>query len=298
MAQIDAEAPIDQGEAPKLDVMAVGRPFVFRVGQQYTRREIQRIVGEIEGAGGKWDTGYLSHQGAYFVFCGVGVAGRDGHDHGNFFDGDDLIWHGKQNSRVGQAMVDALTSSGTEVHLFWRSDARAPFTYAGRATAVEVRDEQPVLVRWRFLDADLPEAPSPDEVAATIGVTFKEGAVKQVLVNAYERKPQARLACIKEYGYNCVVCRFNFREHYGKLGDNFVHVHHLRPLALAQEEYELDPVQDLRRGRQDFCVRGGWVNGLGQFLYGLQAPARPPEAPRLSHGHMVQLVRGLHAHAG
>lgn len=37
-----------------------------------------------------------------------------------------------------------------EVHVFWRADERDPFTYAGLAKAVEVSDDIPVKVRWRF----------------------------------------------------------------------------------------------------------------------------------------------------
>jgi len=38
----------------------------------------------------------------------------------------------------------------SEVHIFWRADDRDPFTYAGLGKAVEVIDETPVRVRWRF----------------------------------------------------------------------------------------------------------------------------------------------------
>jgi len=33
---------------------------------------------------------------------------------------------------------------------------------------------------------------------------------------------------------------------YGERGKGFIHVHHLRPLADVGEEYELDPIADLR----------------------------------------------------
>jgi 5-methylcytosine-specific restriction protein A len=35
-------------------------------------------------------------------------------------------------------------------------------------------------------------------------------------------------------------------ELYGKLGDGVIHVHHLRELASLGEEYEVDPIKDLR----------------------------------------------------
>ena len=84
----------------------------------------------------------------------------------------------------------------------------------------------------------------PDELEP--GQKYAEGAKKQVRVNAYERNPKARAACLKHYGYDCAVCGFNFESKYGTLGKEFIHVHHLKPLALTDGEYKLDAVADLR----------------------------------------------------
>jgi 5-methylcytosine-specific restriction protein A len=75
---------------------------------------------------------------------------------------------------------------------------------------------------------------------------FVEGASHQVTVNAYERNPAARAACIAHYGSTCVVCGFNFGAVYGPLGKGFIHVHHLKPLAEISGRYEVDPITDLR----------------------------------------------------
>lgn len=84
----------------------------------------------------------------------------------------------------------------------------------------------------------------PDELEP--GHKYVEGARKQVRVNAYERDPRARKACLKRHGSCCAVCGFDFEARYGALGRGFIHVHHLKPLALTDGEYELDPVNDLR----------------------------------------------------
>lgn len=92
---------------------------------------------------------------------------------------------------------------------------------------------------------ELPEAFFlPDEVEE--GQTYIEGAMKRVPVNAYERNPQARRACLREHGTDCSVCGFSFGEEYGEIGAGYIHVHHLKPLAQAGGAYELDPVEDLR----------------------------------------------------
>jgi predicted HNH restriction endonuclease len=43
-----------------------------------------------------------------------------------------------------------------------------------------------------------------------------------------------------------IVCGFDFVAAYGELGDGFIHVHHVRPLSDIGEEYEVDPIKDLR----------------------------------------------------
>lgn len=73
-----------------------------------------------------------------------------------------------------------------------------------------------------------------------------EGAKKSITVNVYERSHKARRMCIEKHGLQCAVCNFHFELFYGKLGAGFIHVHHLKPVSEIGEEYELDPVSDLR----------------------------------------------------
>lgn len=84
----------------------------------------------------------------------------------------------------------------------------------------------------------------PDELEP--GLLYSEGARRQVRVNAYERNPRARSSCLAHYGSICAACGLNFEERYGEIGKGFIHVHHLRPLALTDGNYRLDPVADLR----------------------------------------------------
>jgi hypothetical protein len=73
-----------------------------------------------------------------------------------------------------------------------------------------------------------------------------EGAVCRVMVNAYERNPEARERCIEKHGTSCYICGFSFGAVYGELAEGYIHVHHLRPLSKVNREYRVDPVQDLR----------------------------------------------------
>jgi 5-methylcytosine-specific restriction protein A len=84
----------------------------------------------------------------------------------------------------------------------------------------------------------------PEEVEAVD--TLYEGAVRHIVVNAYERNPEARQRCIAHYGTSCVICGFSFAVVYGAVGHGVIHVHHLRPLSEISEQYEVDSVRDLR----------------------------------------------------
>lgn len=87
----------------------------------------------------------------------------------------------------------------------------------------------------------------PDEVREIEEtIILKEGSIRQIKVNAYERNNQARKKCIEYYGTGCYVCGFNFEDIFGDIGTGFIHVHHLIPLSEINQEYEVDPIKDLR----------------------------------------------------
>jgi putative restriction endonuclease len=85
----------------------------------------------------------------------------------------------------------------------------------------------------------------PEEIAATTA-PLVEGAVCRVSVNAYERNPEARRRCLEAHGTRCCICGFSFGAVYGEVGEDYIHVHHLRPLSEIDGEYVVDPVADLR----------------------------------------------------
>ncbi|WP_321867029.1 HNH endonuclease [Paraburkholderia tropica] len=84
----------------------------------------------------------------------------------------------------------------------------------------------------------------PDDVVGA--KAYHEGAVTQVLVNRYERDPEARAAAIAHYGCKCCACGFDFEAKYGELGRGFIHVHHIVDIATIGTSYQVDPIKDLR----------------------------------------------------
>lgn len=75
--------------------------------------------------------------------------------------------------------------------------------------------------------------------------TYSEGLMKRTLVTRYERDEFARKKCLEIHGYDCSVCNMNFEKTYGKLGHEFIHVHHVEPISTRGGSYFLDPTKDL-----------------------------------------------------
>ncbi len=88
------------------------------------------------------------------------------------------------------------------------------------------------------------KAAIPEEVVPS--EKYAEGAVKTIIVNAYERNRVARSKCIEHHGLVCGVCGLSMSNLYGDLGEGVIHVHHLRELASLGKQYFVDPIKDLR----------------------------------------------------
>ena len=130
----------------------------------------------------------------------------------------------------------AVTSAGEPVKgtRFARSHSPRLMAYAALVADSEGQERDPGNVETSQELVD-------DELTMVL-----EGARSTVLVNVYERDPNARTACIAKWGANCSICSFNFGERYGDLGEGFIHVHHLKSLSEIGAQYELNPVTDLR----------------------------------------------------
>ncbi|MDI1480388.1 HNH endonuclease [Polyangium sp. y55x31] len=212
---------------------------------KYTRPDVKERVGLSRDAkGGNWDTGIVEHANEFLIFANVGTEGRTGHNYGNRWERNCLRWYHKAGSHLAWRSVQKLLESGRRVHVFWRTSNKRSFEYAGMAIAVEVVDTSPVEILWSFESYDVTEllVHSPEQVTGE----YREGAMRKILVNAYERDRAARQACIAHYGLECAVCDLRFEERYGALGAGFIHVHHVIPLSDLGPDYRLNPITDLR----------------------------------------------------
>lgn len=121
----------------------------LKIGDQYTRAEVQRRLNIAPARGGPWYTGYIRHGQAFYLFCNVGVAGRTGHAYGNRWRGGDLEWFAKGSARPAHNEIRSLLSGRYAVHIFVRDQNRRPFTYVGEgAVKSSEMDLRPIKVLW------------------------------------------------------------------------------------------------------------------------------------------------------
>lgn len=96
---------------------------------------------------------------------------------------------------------------------------------------------------YELIKSDFEDIKYADEIEADM--KYSEGKTKQILVNSYERNAIARRKCIEYYGLNCQVCNFNFENVFGRIGKDFIHVHHVVDISSIGKEYSVDPIKDL-----------------------------------------------------
>lgn len=74
---------------------------------------------------------------------------------------------------------------------------------------------------------------------------ISEGALQEIHVTKHERNPYLRRRCIEIHGWRCKGCGLDFKEKYGKLGADFIEVHHLYPISRTDGEHTVDPATEL-----------------------------------------------------
>lgn len=98
---------------------------------------------------------------------------------------------------------------------------------------------------------NIDKAVIPEEIDEEDLADIKEGHKKQIVVNAYERNPEARKRCIAYYRklnngkIKCEICGFDFGKVYGEEFEGKIHIHHIRDIATIGEEYVVDAIKDL-----------------------------------------------------
>jgi 5-methylcytosine-specific restriction endonuclease McrA len=82
--------------------------------------------------------------------------------------------------------------------------------------------------------------PNPEDIG-----NVKDGEVRDIHSDVYERNPKNRVACLNHFGYKCQICGFDFSTFYGPEFAGKIEVHHIDPLCRTKSAQPIDPVKDL-----------------------------------------------------
>ena len=75
---------------------------------------------------------------------------------------------------------------------------------------------------------------------------YEEGSLLDCHGSKYERSRKARKECLEYYGYTCRVCGFDFEKQYGKIGREFIEVHHRTEVSsYGGTNHKVHPIEDL-----------------------------------------------------
>lgn len=83
------------------------------------------------------------------------------------------------------------------------------------------------------------------ETAQTARTVFEEGRRYPIELEAAERNPKARAACLEHHGTTCKVCGFSGSLRFGPLGLDLIHVHHIKEVSTQEGVYQIDPLTEL-----------------------------------------------------
>ena len=118
------------------------------------------------------------------------------------------------------------------------------------AIVIDQGDEElacDVIYPWvfRFFGAIMALLPLKEVPSSHASLGEEEGAEFESKSKQYERSKINRAACIEIHGLNCQVCNLNFENVYGKLGEGFIHIHHVTPVSMMNGSYTINPEKDL-----------------------------------------------------
>lgn len=111
------------------------------------------------------------------------------------------------------------------------------------ADSIDAEKEIHLVQEWSKLAVGL--VLSLLEISNIEELKHAEGKITEIVQNRYERNPVNRELCLSANGYICKICGFDFEKVYGRIGHDFIHVHHIEMVSSFGGEYFLDPVTDM-----------------------------------------------------
>ena len=106
---------------------------------------------------------------------------------------------------------------------------------------LRIRVKTRLLLEGRYRDA---ENITDDDILDIR--TKTEGGLKVIISTKTERDSSLRKDAIRIHGTKCKVCNFDFSKTYGKWANDYIEVHHMKPISNAKEiKVDTNPSTDL-----------------------------------------------------
>lgn len=106
---------------------------------------------------------------------------------------------------------------------------------------LRIRVKTKLLLEERYRDA---ENKTDDDILDIR--TKTEGGLKVIISTKAERDGSLRKDAIRIHGTKCKVCDFDFNKTYGKWANDYIEVHHMKPISNAKEiKVDTNPSTDL-----------------------------------------------------
>jgi predicted HNH restriction endonuclease len=74
---------------------------------------------------------------------------------------------------------------------------------------------------------------------------YEDGTPRMVWSTRYERNPRLRRLAVQAHGVICMACKFDFGVVYGTHGQDYIHVHHCKPISTTSTIRYVDPKLDM-----------------------------------------------------
>ena len=170
----------------------------------------------------------------------------------DFFDGQILQFEGQTRGRT-DALIINHEIEGNEIIVFYRKKKREfpnyGFRYLGQFyysshTPRKMIDEPTQFVLYPL---DVMQDDNKGDVVKIESESqiLTEGKEKTRIQTYYERNSKLRKEALRIHGTQCKVCGFIFAEKYGKLGEGYIEIHHLKLHSSVKGERDIDPRVDL-----------------------------------------------------
>jgi len=170
-------------------------------------------------------------------------------DYADYFDGEVLDFEGQKTGRTDDKIINHVVD-GNEILVFYRKKKdqypRYAFRYLGRFMYVTHKGNKPKEFILQSLDlcvADDGECLGvKEEVTA---YEYTEGRSRTRIQTYYERNPRLRAEALRRHGTQCAACGFDFSDMYGRHGEGYIEIHHLRPVSSYAGDVTVNPETDL-----------------------------------------------------